>query len=255
VDDAVREERLSGGNVGGATRAGDTVRRAAGPWTPTVHAVLSHLRANGFPEAPAPLGIDEQGREVLGYVDGEVPPGEPLPDWVLTDEALVAVARLIRRFHDASVGFAPREARWQRLPGAPESGEVICHNDLAPYNTVYERGRPIAFIDWDYAAPGPRQWDLAHAAWRFVPLGVATPVSEAARRLRLLCDAYGLGERAGLVDVIARRQQALHDAIREFAARGIPAFVAMWGTHHSEQPLRDRAHLLAHRAEFEAALT
>jgi hypothetical protein len=41
---------------------------------------------------------------------------------------------------------------------------------------------------------------------------------------------------------------ALHDTIREFAAGGIPAFVAMSGTHHSEEPPRDRAHLLAHRA-------
>lgn len=78
---------------------------------------------------------------------------------------------------------------------------------------------------------------------------------ESARRLRLLCDAYGLGERAGLVDVIAARQQALHDTIRTFAARGVPAFVAMWGTSHSEQPLRDRRHLLAHRAAYEAALS
>jgi hypothetical protein len=247
-------QRLDGGNVGGASRVGDTVRRAAGSWTPTVHALLEHLRSHGFPEAPAPLGIDDHGREVLGYVSGDVPTGEPLPEWTRSDETLIAVAQLIRRFHDASQGFAPANARWQRLPGAPVGNEVICHNDLAPYNTVYEDGRPVAIIDWDYAAPGTRMWDLAHAVWRYVPLGSRTSVAEGARRLRLFCDGYGLRRRADLVDVIAKRQQVLHDTIAEFAARGVPAFVVMWGTAHSEQPLRDRHHLLAHRAAYDAAL-
>lgn len=178
----------------------------------------------------------------------------PPPDWTRSDEALIAVAQLIRQAHDASRDFVPVDPRWQRLPGSPAGNEVICHNDLAPYNTVYEDGRPVTFIDWDYAAPGTRVWDLAHAAWRYIPLDHRTPVAGAARRLRLFCDAYGLRQRTALVDVIARRQQVLHDTVREFAARGQPAFIAMWGTAHSEQPLRDRRHLLAHRAVYEAAL-
>jgi len=78
---------------------------------------------------------------------------------------------------------------------------VICHNDLSPANTVFRGVRPVAFVDWEFAAPGSRLWDLAYAAWWWVPLhrpecaaalgwprGVDQP-----RRLRLLCDAYGLG--------------------------------------------------------------
>jgi hypothetical protein len=43
------EEPLSGGNVSqGVVRVGDTVRRPAGPHTPAVHALLSHLHAVGF---------------------------------------------------------------------------------------------------------------------------------------------------------------------------------------------------------------
>jgi hypothetical protein len=248
------EERLGGGNVGGAVRVGDTVRRTAGPWTPTVHALLAHLRTRGVAGVPAAHGLDEQGREVLDYIAGVVPEGDPFPEWTRTAEALSAVARLIRNVHDASADFAGGDARWQRMPGAPADGPVICHNDLAPYNTVYVSGRPIGLIDWDYAAPGPRNWDLAHAAWRHIPLSDGAPVEWAAHRLRLFCDAYGLTRRAGLVDVVARRQQALHDTIRAFAAQGHPAFAAMWDTHHSEQPLRDRVYLLAHRAEFERAL-
>jgi hypothetical protein len=252
--DHERGRRLAGGNVGGAIRIGDTVRRAAGPWTRTIHALLAHLRDNGFGAVPVPCGVDDQGREVLRYVAGEVPSGDRVPDWARSDEALADIAQLIRRFHDASQGFPPAGATWQHLPGALSGDEVICHNDLAPYNTVYASRRPIAFIDWDFASPGMRTWDVAHAAWRFIPLGSQMEVAEAARRLRLFCDAYGLRERATLIDVIASRQQALHDTIREFAARGLPAFVAMWETTHSEQPLHDRRHVLAHRAAYEAAL-
>jgi hypothetical protein len=67
----VAEERLEGGNVGGAVRVGDTVRRSAGPWTPAVHALLAHLAGTGFTGAPRPLGFDEQGREVLTFLEGE----------------------------------------------------------------------------------------------------------------------------------------------------------------------------------------
>jgi hypothetical protein len=46
-------------------RVGDTVRRTAGPWTPAVHALLRHVRAEGFTQVPEPRGLDEHGREVL----------------------------------------------------------------------------------------------------------------------------------------------------------------------------------------------
>ena len=65
-------ERLDGGNVGGAVRIGDTVRRSAGPWTAAVHALLTHLATKRFTAAPRPLGFDEQGREVLTFLEGQV---------------------------------------------------------------------------------------------------------------------------------------------------------------------------------------
>jgi hypothetical protein len=65
------EFRLDGGNAGGAVRVGDTVRRAAGPWTPAVHALLAHLAGRGIVGSPRPLGVDDQGREVLTYLAGE----------------------------------------------------------------------------------------------------------------------------------------------------------------------------------------
>src|SRR5262245_21022678 len=85
-----QEIPLRGGNVSTVHRVGDTVRRNTGPWTPAVHAMLRHLEYVGFTGSPRVLGVDERGREVLSYLEGEC--GEyPLARHWVTDEALVAV--------------------------------------------------------------------------------------------------------------------------------------------------------------------
>jgi hypothetical protein len=108
------EERLDGGKAGGAVRVDDTVRRAAGPWTPAVHALLSHLARTGFPGSPRPLGIDAQGREILSFVPGEtVGSALPWPGWAHADDTLVQVARWLHRYHEAVADFAPPGAIWR----------------------------------------------------------------------------------------------------------------------------------------------
>ncbi|MFJ4922895.1 phosphotransferase [Streptomyces sp. NPDC088725] len=200
------EERLTGGGVNDVVRVASTVRRPVGAWTPAVHALLGHLRAKGFTGAPRAHGLDTEGREILDYLPGDVP-GYPLPEYVRTDAVLRDVAVLLRGCHDATADFVPPEdARWYLPPRA--GAEVICHGDIAPYNCVSRDGEPLAFIDFDTAHPGPRVWDLACAACRFVPLTApgngdfTLPAGEQARRLRVFADAYGLGAagRAVLAD-------------------------------------------------------
>jgi aminoglycoside phosphotransferase (APT) family kinase protein len=93
----------------------------------------------------------------------------------------------------------------------------VCQNDLAPVTTIYFDHRPIAFIDWDFAAPAPSLWDVARAAWSFVPLssdefcrryGYSTDAR--GPRLRAFCDAYGLDERdrGRLLDTVRARQES-----------------------------------------------
>ena len=67
---------------------GQAVHRSAGPWTPTVHRLLEHLHLRGITWLPRPLGLDEQGREVLSYLPGTVP-NYPMPSWVWSEEVLV----------------------------------------------------------------------------------------------------------------------------------------------------------------------
>src|SRR5438105_1173977 len=244
--------RLLGGNVAPVYRIGDTVRRATGPWTPAVHGLLRHLERSGFQGAPRLIGTDDEGRESLSYIEGFVPYAPDVPSEIWTDEALASAAQLVRAYHDAVRSFEPpSDVRWRICPGAPASGEIICHNDLAPWNTVYRNHLPVAFIDWDFAAPAPALWDVAYAAWRFVPLYYdRTPGTEAtadageyARRLGLFCDSYGLSEsdRGQLLDVVQARQQVMYDTVRIWGEARVPGFAEMWHTGHADAPLRDRS--------------
>jgi hypothetical protein len=62
------EPLIADGVTQGIVRIGDTVRRPLRPFSLTVQAYLAHLRDVGFAGAPLPLGVDEQGREVLSFV-------------------------------------------------------------------------------------------------------------------------------------------------------------------------------------------
>jgi aminoglycoside phosphotransferase (APT) family kinase protein len=168
---------------------GGTVVRPARPWTASVHALLAHLRARGLrDEVPEPL--DEHS---VRFLPGEVP-AYPMSDWVWDPRQLDDAARLLRRIHDASAGFDHESRAWQ-LP-AHDPVEVVCHNDFAPYNLVYDQHRLTGVIDFDAASPGPRAWDVAYLAYRLVPLADPQnpdlpPAADPRARLDLLVAAYG----------------------------------------------------------------
>ncbi len=259
------EQRLTGGFLtSSVTRSGDTVRRSAGHWSPAVHAWLAHLDERGIDVAPHPLRFDSAtGVEVVSYLDGTVPSGGACPPDLWSDDTLTVVARLIRRFHDASADFtAPPGANWQTTGAYPGGGEVICHNDLAPWNTVFVDERPVAFIDWDLAAPSPRLWDVAFALWHFVPL-YGDPASDPfdvtvfeprARRAGLFCDAYGLPDRRGVIDMVQERQLAAHAAVEQGAEAGDPAYQRLWELGTGDGIRRQINYVQKHCHELEQAL-
>jgi len=178
--------------MGPVVRTGDRVVREAGEWTPAVHRLLRHLRSSGVPGIPEPHGLTSGEREVLDYLDGVVP-AYPMPAWAWNSAALVSAAQLLRRIHDATEGV-DLDGPW-RSP-AHEPAEVICHNDFAPYNLVFDAGAVVGVIDWDYASPGPRVWDLAYLAYRIVPMtthrwGDTVPDADRRERLDRLLGEYG----------------------------------------------------------------
>jgi len=202
------EERLPGGFVNAVVRVADTVRRPPAP--EFVHRLLRHFEASGWPGAPRYLGLDRQGREVLTFIPGHVAWDGQLRH---SDAALVRVAELVREFHDLTAF----------------DGEVVCHNDLSPKNTVYDAAlMPIAFIDWDIAAPGRRIEDVAHACWQYIGLGPSIgDVAGAAGQIGVVADAYGGIARDALVETILWWQDRCWRGIAERADAGEPAMVRL----------------------------
>jgi hypothetical protein len=187
------EQKLEGGRVTeGVVRIKNVVHRPMGPHSDFSHALLLHLQKVGFNDAPRFLGIDEMGREMLSFIPGEVPAN--LGEW--TDDQLITAAKLIRKFHDATAGSL--------LVG---ECEVVCHNDLSPCNFVMQQEKPFALIDFDTTAPGTRIRDLAYALWMWCCLGEEIDFDLQIKRIRLMCDAYGIIDRKHIVTSILKRQR------------------------------------------------
>lgn len=174
---------------------------------------------------------------MLTFVPGDVLWPDPFA-WLEPAQRLARVARLIRSFHDAVQGFTPPpDAEWQILVPV-EGADIIAHQDLAPWNLVVSDKDEWVFIDWDTAAPGSRLWDLAYAMHGFIPLS-ARPEwqrTDVADRLRVFADAYGLdeAERRDLVPMLGRRTRAMHDFLRDQAARGNQPWATHWAEGHGD---------------------
>ena len=241
---AVSGEPLTGDGVtAGIVRIGDTVRRPVRPFTATVQAYLAHLHQAGFTAAPVPLGVDEQGREVLSYVPGDVP-RQPLPAETAGDEVLAALARLIRALHEASAGWTPpADAVWGGIPGAgtvvvpPVEGEpeLVSHRDYCPGNVVFRGGLPAALIDFDLAKPTTRLYDIANALWWWAPLrdprnrAPAFAAADIPHRAAVFADAYGMTvqQRRDLVPLAIGVAHRYHLTARA-AAEADPVFRRLW---------------------------
>lgn len=215
------EQSLPGGFVTTVVRDGNTVRRAKPKNPGYVHAVLEWFERQGWDRAPRFLGTDELGREVLSFIDGHVAWEPAQPPSVTSDASLAGVAGLVREFHDLTAG-TPLAA----------GAEVACHNDLSPRNTVYRDSgtglAPVAFIDWDLAAPGERIHDIAHVCWQYLALGPrGDDPAVAGQRMRLICDAYGLPDHGSLLPTILWWQDRCWRGIESKAAGGDPAMIRL----------------------------
>jgi hypothetical protein len=199
--------------VNEVVRIGETVRRVAGERASFVHELLGVL--DGWMGAPRFLGVDEEGRETLSFVDGYVAWEEPRKPAIHDRQALESVGRLVREFHDLTAGTA--------LAG---DQEVVCHNDLSPKNTVYtaDGTEALTFIDWDLAAPGRRIHDLAFICWQYAELG---DVARVVPQWRALLTGYGPTDTADLLDTILWWQTRTADGIETEATLGDPAMARL----------------------------
>lgn len=265
AEDPVAVPLIGDGVTAGIVRIGGTVRRPERPFSPTIRAYLRHLREAGFDGAPVPLGVDDQGREVLSFVPGEVP-REPLPEACAADEVLVSLAELMRRLEVAATGWIPPEdAIWGQLPGPPrrlpDDWQFVGHCDYCPGNVVFRDGLPAALIDFDLAKPTTRLGEVANALYWWAPL--LDPLDRApafvdldiADRVGIFADAYGLDadERQALVPLLRLRAKRSHEWARG-AAEADPLFRAFWDNGIKDRMPRAEAWIEREAARIAARL-
>lgn len=251
------DEVMAGGRFSAPVRRGSVVERAAS--SRSVHALLRHFERVGFELAPRYLGTTDDGaRDMLGFIEGEAA-HYPMTEQQRSDATLVAVAQAVRAMHDATQGFlseAPEEAWRFRELSVPARIDCIGHHDLAPWNIVFDGTRVTGIIDWDFAAPSNRAWDLSYMAHRFVPLscprltrafGWETEPDRAAR-LRLLASTYGHGiTPAELLDLAVVRLSSIAGNIEQQIRAGDPAFDVHRDERHADGYREDIQYIIQER--------
>ncbi|MGN6204489.1 aminoglycoside phosphotransferase family protein [Humibacter sp.] len=172
------EEALEGGHTTpGVVKSGDSVRRPRGRRSVFAAKVLRELNARGYRWAPRYLGIDDQGRDVLSFVEGATTSHPSERD----ERSYAAVGRMLRELHELTRGSE-----------LAAGGECVVHGDPGPFNVVMRRGMPVALIDWDAAHAGDPLTDVGYAGWTWCIQAVGgVPVADQARRLSELVGGYG----------------------------------------------------------------
>jgi hypothetical protein len=244
-------------NRGLVHRIGDTVRRPIAPCRAATHALLAHLASAGFDGAPRVLATDT-ATETLTYLDGRagVP---PLGADMLTDAALVSVAQLLRRYHQAVASFDPAGYRWPRRVPARFTTGLVSHNDVHPANLVFRDGRAVALIDFDLAGPGSAIWDFAAAARYWAPLRDEADITDsrggrALERFRIFLHASGLrrADRRRVAEAVVANHDWTYAIVTEAAAAGHPGLADHWRLV-AEQAARARHWCQLHQRDLLAA--
>ncbi|WP_345773403.1 aminoglycoside phosphotransferase family protein [Paenibacillus sp. 19GGS1-52] len=208
-----------------------------------MHELLIHLEKEGYPYSPRYLGLDEKNREILSYLEGVVP-GNIYPElegYMWSDEVLYKLAKLLRRYHDTTVGFIPNSKSKNEYP-VRSLQEVVCHNDAALYNVVFKDKLPVGIIDFDMAGPGPRIWDIVYTLYTSVPLAEFEPsqndhevekynrenhASARKRRVEIFFDSYGMVVPKDLQEWTISRIKFMCTTLSERASSGDPAFIKL----------------------------
>ncbi|MCL2854011.1 MAG: aminoglycoside phosphotransferase family protein [Defluviitaleaceae bacterium] len=181
----------------GVYRMGNHIHRPAQPWSTSIKRALAHFEADGL-HVEQIINIDES-EQVSKYIEGEmVHPSK----W--TDEGLYAAGQMVAALHKSAESFKIRQGDiWQPwcLRKIGDAGNrIICHGDIAPWNTITKGGLPMNVVDWEYTGPLDRLVELARVCWLFVQLydddlaqlhNLPSP-KKRAEQVRIVADGYGL---------------------------------------------------------------
>ncbi|AGF57225.1 hypothetical protein B0P06_004482 [Clostridium saccharoperbutylacetonicum] len=260
-------KKLSGGNSTSVYKHNETVLREQKTWSSTIHRVLLHLEKFEYTNSPRFIGIDDMGREILSFV-----PGECKADYPFTNDEneqlsiIKKVAEIMRKYHDATLSFERTDIdSWMfSYKGALEK-EVICHNDIAPYNMTFVNNMPYGLIDFDTCCPAPRIWDIVYALYRFVPFSKKIYDNEKQeyrnydvdrdkefrkKSIRVFFDAYGMECPDDSFVQMTARLQALADLIYNESQNGNSAFKKMLEEGHRDLYLAEIEFIKEHAKEW-----
>ncbi len=149
----------------------------------------------------------------------------------MSETGLRRWARFLRRYHDVVAGYRPAQAsEWASGTGTCGPGEIICHGDFGPWNTVW-RGREVAgLIDWDMARPAQPVFDVACALEYAAPfradeecvrwLRYQEP-PDRRRRIEVFCAAYGTAVPDDVAACVADQQRLTAATCEALGRRGV----------------------------------
>jgi hypothetical protein len=129
---------------------------------------------------------------------------------------------------------------------------------------VVRDGRAVCLLDWEFAAPCRRLWDLGSLVRMCGPVDDPDHAARTGRagldpahRIRVAADGYGLdaADRLALVAVLGEQIDRGGEFVRRRVEAGEPAFVAMWEAGGGQARFdRRRAWFATERPRIEAAL-
>lgn len=137
----------------------------------------------------------------------------------------------------------------------PLGGDAFCHNDVCMENVVFGPGEAVALLDFDFAASGRREFDLAALARMCVRVDDDVNAAKSGwgsadrpARLRLVCDEYGLDEsgRSVFLSCLDEVIASGGEFVRRRVAAGEPASIEMWEAMGGDE----RVALFDHRDEL-----
>lgn len=210
-------------------KIGDKVHRPTEFWQPAVHNLLKYLESVGFKYSPRVFGLDDEGREVLSYFEGDS--GKEGWKNITSDEGLKKYAKFLRAYHDAVADYRPSaDLEWANGSKGLKPGQIICHGDFGPWNIAWEDSEPVGILDWDLAHPNMPEYDILYALEYSAPFRDDTAVVQnhhfdsvpnRKRRIEIFLEAYGTSAIEGVADKVAAMQREVGEFEDYLAKRGI----------------------------------